>query len=129
MPLSLSPLNIIQKIPTSPISGRIVLQPHIWFTCPINKKAIIKGQVRCTGRGAAGEAYFNIAGLRWYTWDRSTSVVGPYLETPDSLTTANGGQIALFEAQLNAGETVETTQNVGTNAEFEIFGEVQETPV
>jgi len=33
-----------------------------------------------------------------------------------------------FEVELQAGETIQTTQDAGTNAEFNIFSEVLELP-
>lgn len=129
----LIPSNVSQKIPTEPITGRVVLQPHTWYTCPAGKKAVIKGSVVCTGRGAAATADFDAASVTLFRWDKSTIIVATetwnYRDTPLELTTHKGGQTAFFEVQLAAGETIETTQNTGTNAEFNVFAKVQETPV
>jgi len=122
--------SVAQKIPEFEINDRIVLQPHTWYTCPAGKKAIVKGNVKCTGRGAAAVARFEAAGIRMFEWDRATVAVNEnYIDTPDSLTTSGGGQTAFFDIELSAGDIIETTQDAGTNAEFEVFAKVQETPI
>jgi len=122
--------NIAQKIPTFEINGRVVLQPNTWYTCPTGKKAIVKGRVQCTGRGAAANADFNAAGVLLYSWDNSDATpANGYLDEPRALSAANGGQLALFEVELAAGDIIETTQNTGTNAEFNVWASVQESAV
>lgn len=123
--------SIAQKIPEFDINDRIVLQPHTWYTCPAGKKAIVKGNVKCTGRGAAAVARFEAAGIRLFEWDTAMFPANGenYIDTPDTLSTGNGGQTAFFDFELSAGDIVETTQDAGTNAEFEVFAKVQETPV
>jgi len=130
MTTRLIPSNVVQKIPTNEINGRVIIQPNTWYTCPTGKKAIVKGKVQCTGRGAAATADFVAAGIVMFTWDKSTvndALRNPLL-TPLILSTFEGGQPALFEVQLSAGETIVTQQNSGTNAEFNLFATVQETP-
>jgi len=123
-------LNSAQKIPEFDINDRIVLQPHTWYTCPAGKKAIVSGKVQCTGRGAAATASFEMAGVIMYTWARSTAAGGTADEFPRNLTDVNGGQFAFFDAiELSAGDIIETTQNTGTNAEFNVWAKVQETSV
>jgi len=119
-----------QKIPEFPINDRIVLQPHTWYTCPANKKAIVKGNVKCTGRGAAAIARFEAAGIILFEWIVSTAPVGQtdYINTPDRLSTFGGGQTAFFDLELAAGDIIETTQDAGTNAEFDVLMKVQESP-
>lgn len=114
-----------------PISGREVLQPFTWYTCPAGKRAICKGNVKCTGRGAAGLAIFSQAGVQAFVWNRisAASADSTYILTPDILTTGNGGQTAFFDVELAAGEFIQTSQDIGTNAEFELFMEVLELPV
>jgi len=123
--------NQVQKIPEFEINDRIVLQPHTWYTCPAGKKAIVKGSVVCTGRGAAATADFDVAGITMFRWDRSGALASGapenYIETPLILTTGSGGQTAFFDVELSAGDTIETNQNTGTNAEFNVFAKVQET--
>jgi len=122
--------NQVQKIPETEINGRVVLQPNTWYTCPVGKKARVKGTVVCTGRGAAATATFAAAGVVMFTWNRVTAPVAgiDYLNSPNNLTTLNGGQVAIFEVDLAAGDTIITDQNTGTNAEFNVFATVQETP-
>lgn len=119
--------NQAQKIQSFEINDRVVLQGHTWYTCPTGKKAIVKGRVQCTGRGAAADASFNAAGVEMFAWDRSTAVIGSSEDNPRALTTANGGQLAFFEVELAAGDTITTTQNTGTNAEFNVWASVIET--
>jgi len=120
--------NQLQKIPEININARVVLQPNTWYTTPAGKKAIVKGSVQCTSRGAAANAEFLAGGVIMYQWDRSTAILGDYIDTPRTLSTVNGGQQAFFEVELAAGEIIETTQNSGTNAEFNVFATVLETP-
>lgn len=120
--------NQVQKIPEFEINGREVVQPFTWYTCPAGKKARVSGSVQCTGRGAAATADFIAAGIIWFRWDRATAALGTYLDNPRTLTTLNGGQFALFTIDLAAGETILTDQSTGTNAEFNVFAKVQETP-
>jgi len=117
----------VQKIPEFEINDRIVLQPHTWYTCPTGKKAIVKGRVQCTGRGAAATASFQAAGVTMFTW---TAVATPQgWETSPRNLSDQTDEFALFEVELSAGDTIETIQNVGTNAEFNVWAKVQETPV
>jgi len=133
MTTKLTVRNSAQNIPTFEINGRIVLQPHTWYTCPAGKKALVKGSVVCTGRGAAATADFDIASITLFRWDKSTIIVATetwnYRDTPLELTTHKGGQTAFFDVELSAGDTIETNQNTGTNAEFNVFAKVQESPV
>jgi len=121
--------NAAQNIPTFEINGRIVLQPHTWYTCPAGKKALVKGSVQCTNRGAAANADFNVAGVLLFSWITGGAIVADYIDGPRSLSTVNSGQQAFFDVELSAGEIIETTQNTGTNAEFNVFAKVQESPV
>lgn len=122
--------NQAQKISSVEINGRVVLQPNTWYTCPAGKKAIVKGRVQCTSRGAAANADFNAAGVLMFSWNNvsSPSANTTWETAPRALTTLNGGQFALFEVELAAGETITTTQNTGTNAEFNLWASVTETP-
>jgi len=120
-------LTSAQKIPEFEINDRIVLQPHTWYTCPAGKKAIVKGSVQCTGRGAAANADFNVAGVLLFSWVTAGGVVQDYIDGPRNLSVVNGGQQAFFKVELSAGDIIETTQNAGTNAEFNVFASVQET--
>lgn len=123
MPLSLTPLNTVQKIPTEPINDRIVLQPHTWYTCPAGKKAIIKGHAVCTGTGAAANTTHRIAGVTV----RRCLAAGGGSNSWDRDIAPNVGYD--FEGQMAAGEIMDTIQDSGTNAEWDILSEVQETPI
>jgi len=122
--------NQSQKIQSFEINGRVVIQPNTWYTCPTGKKALVKGRVQCTSRGAAANADFEVAGVVMYSWDNATfplSNASNPINTPRALTTNGGGMMAFFEVELAAGDIIETTQNTGTNAEFNVWAEVIET--
>jgi len=119
--------NQAQKILSVPVSGRVVIQPNTWYTCPTAKKAICKGRVQCTGLGAAANASFEVAGVIMYTWIAAVPA-GDYSEFPRDLGVSNE-QMALFEFELAAGEFIRTIQNTGTNSEFNLWMEVTESPV
>ena len=119
-------LNSVQKIPDVPIvPRRVVVQPRTWYTCPAGKKAFVRGSVACTGRGAAATADFKAGGEIMYRWTNAgpatldANIVPRLLSTP---------QYAEFLVELAAGEIIETVQDSGTNAEFNLFAEVKETP-
>jgi len=131
--------NQVQKIPTFEINGRVVLQPNTWYTCPTGKVAIVKGTVICTGTGAGAEARFAAAGViknRWIpqpsgqsagqTVPRNSNIVVNALGDP-TFPWINVEQD--FDVELAAGETIVTSQDSGTNAEFNLWAKVQETPV
>jgi len=124
----IQPLNQTQRIPTFSISGREILQSHTWYTVPAGKKAEASGIVQCTGLGAAANASFVPAGVIMFRWVNA-AIVGDYLEAPRELSNANGGQFARFDVPLSAGETLITQQNSGTNAEFNMWARVQESPL
>lgn len=114
--------NIAQKIPTVPIKGLEVLQPFTWYTCPANKKAIIKGTCVCRNLGAAASANLVLAGVNDASWKTTGGID---INKRDDLAT---DQVVSFEVQLDAGETMLTNQNTGTNAEFQVNATVQESP-
>ena len=116
--------NTSQKIPARAINTRTVLQPVTHYTCPAGQKAHCKGRVQCTGRGAAASADFLVAGTVMYRWTASVATID-YSISPRDLRV---GQFALFEFDLLAGETIVTDQNTGTNAEFNLWMEVTESP-
>jgi len=116
-----------QKIPKFDINDRIVLQPHTWYTCPAGKKAIVKGRVQCTGRGAATTASFEAAGVEMFRWIAGSGSIG-WEQSPRALNDGSD-EFALFEVELAAGDIIETTQSSGTNAEFNVWADVQETPI
>jgi len=122
--------NVAQRLASVAINTRTTTQPVTHYTCPTGQKAHIKGRVQCTGRGAASTADFIPAGTVMFRWSK-TSAPGTsenYIDTPRALSTGNGGQFALFEFDLAAGETIVTDQDSGTNAEFNLWMEVTESP-
>jgi len=121
--------NQAQKIQSVDVNARVVIQPNTYYTCPVGKKAIIKGSVQCTGLGAAANASFEAAGVVMFIWVGSGAIVGDYIDQPRVLSTINSGQVALFEVQLAASEFIRTIQNTGTNSEFNVFASVIETSV
>jgi len=131
--------NTQQKSPVIEINGRELVQPFTWYTCPVGKIATVKGKVTCTGTGAASEARFSVAGvilLRWQAF-----VVGDvfrefaYPDDMNQIRTSAGNLrntpiniLRKFDVTLSAGQTIVTSQNSGTNAEFNVFAEVNELP-
>jgi len=120
----------VQKIPEFEINGRVVLQPNTWYTCPAGKKAVVSGRIQCTGRGAAATATFTIAGVIMFEWTNAGAGTLDADITPRALGTGGGGQFGFFEGiELSAGDTIVTSQNSGTNAEFNLWAKIQETPI
>ena len=116
---NITPLTQVQKIPTQPINSRVVVQPNTFYTCPAGKKAIIVGKAVCTGLGAAASVRLNAAGIRIVEWQAVASgnkilIINTYFE---------------FEIQLAAGQTLDSSQDVGTNGEVNVNAKVQETPI
>jgi len=131
-------LTSTQKIPEFAVNERIVLQPNTYYTCPAGKKAICKGTVVCTGTGAGAQGRFSVAGVIMFRWvvagASPTNIAIP--KDASILTGAGGGvvfpyveTIQSFDVELEAGDTIETSQDSGTNAEFNVFMKVQETSI
>jgi len=130
--------NTQQKSPAFEINGREIVQPFIWYTCPAGKIARVKGTVICTGFGAASQPRFSVAGVIKYRWGNTINI-GSNVATWNE--GDNEGQNATllffppvnterkFDVTLSAGQTIETSQNSGTNSEFNLFAEVVEKPV
>lgn len=111
-----------QKNPAFSISARVVVQPNTWYTCPAGKTALVKGLLGCTGLGAAANAQLDISGIKNARWT-----------TTGLLNVAQRNDLAVdmyvtFEAELAAGDTIVTTQNVGANAEFDMNAFITELP-
>lgn len=98
-----------------------VVQPTTWYTCPSNKIAIIKGRCTCDGTGAAATADLNINDVSIAEWQASGGGTDP--NVPQDLAV---GFIYSFEAELNAGETLTTTQSSGSNANFKLNATIEE---
>jgi len=118
--------NATQTQAKIPISGRDVVQPTTLYTCPVGKRAIVKGRIYCTSTGAAANANLNAAGEILYRW-LPAGFVQNYLDGTRTLS-ATINQMALFEVELAAGEILELTQSSGSNAEFNFWIEVLELP-
>ena len=112
--------NASQKIPEFGLDKKIVDRANEpFYECPQNKKATFKGYALCTGLGAATQAnvvspstLFNI--IEW----AASTLPGQYTV----------GDKVDFELALSAGQQITVTQNIGTNAEVEIVGTIEETP-
>lgn len=117
-------LNQVQKIPEIQILGVIVIQPHTWYTCPAGRKAIIEGTCVCQNAGAAATLDLNFAGTSHYEWQ---AVGGRTDENiPQDLALS---VLVHFKVELAAGETMQTSQNTGTNGNFLLNAFVRETAV
>jgi len=96
-----------------------VVQPTTWYTCPTGKIAIVKGSTTCVDTGAAATSTLAFGGVVHATW------------------LATGGSNVLLDdlaeqfvlewtAFLEAGDTIVTDQNTGTNSQFKLQMEVEE---
>jgi len=127
----LSSRNTANVLPEIAITGRVVLQPHTWYTCPTGKKAIIKGYVVCTGRGSASTVDLDLAGITEIRWTGATFSNDIDYDGVQRLNVSQLGNSHVkmtFAIQLAAGETVETNQNSGTNAEINMNANALELP-
>jgi len=120
--------NSLQKIPTVGINQRdVASHPITYYTCPTGAKAKVKMLVGCTGTGAAATVDILVAGVIMFRW-LAAAFVANYLDQPRTLS-ANDDQFAKAEFDLVAGQTVVSAQDSGTNAEINMFMEIQETPI
>jgi len=120
--------NQLQKIASRGINRRdVASHPITYYTCPTGQKAKCKMLVSCTGTGAAATVDILVAGVIQFRW-LAAGFVNNYLDAPRTLG-ANADQYAKAEFDLVAGEAVVSAQDSGTNAEINMFLEVQETPV
>jgi len=104
-----------------PILSSDVLQPVTYYTCPANKIAVIKGKWMCRDTGAAATVDLNAGGIS--IAEVQASGGGSDINFPQNL-------IELiffpFEVTLAATETLDVSQNTGTNADTLIVAEVEE---
>jgi len=131
--------NPQQKSPAFEINGREVLQPNIWYTCPLGKIARVRGKITCTGTGAGTEGRFIVATIIMFRWlglipGGTANLVWPddTAQWEDNAGATQNTPInvyRIFDITLSAGQTIVTDQNAGTNAEFNLFAEVVESPV
>jgi len=124
----LEPLSQSQKSKWNiVINERHVIQPHTWYTCPAGKTAIVNYRFKGDGLGAASEIRLEANGVRLATWQSTSGI----FTTPDNATISSLGwqvlgSFASGEISLNAGEAVITSQDSGTNGEFNGFLQIQE---
>jgi len=119
-------LNSVQKLPEIDLKGNEVVQPHVWYTCPAGKKAIVQGRAMCSNLGAATEVDLDAGTLTQLRW--STTGVANALQEGrllDLLITRFGP----FEVELTALQTLESNQNAGSNANVTLIGTAKETRV
>jgi len=126
--------NATQKNPAFPINNgihRTVIQPTIWYTCPVGKKAFVKGTVRCTSRGAAANVDLDLAGITDVRWTGAIFDIRFNYDQNNrrNVPVANGQVKMTFQVDLVAGQTVETNQSSGTNAEINMWATVLESEV
>jgi len=128
--------NFQQKSPSVSINVRTVLQPNVYYTCPAGKVATVKGRVTCTGLGAASEGRFIVNSTIMYRWQGGGTPINVsvadaaagYFDNFAAFKHTPLNVYRIFELTLEAGETISTDQNAGTNAEFNVFAEVVELP-
>jgi len=126
----------IQKNPAIGINLRTLVQPHIYYTCPAGKVARVKGKVTCTNTGAAAEGRFLIDGTIAYRWESAVLNANNVPLVDDTAIWFAGfnqnftliNVFRIFDFTLNAGEDFSTDQSSGTNAEFNVFAEITESP-
>jgi len=127
---TLTPRTSVTTLNETSISGRTVVQPTTWYTCPAGKKARVTCRIQNTGRGAATNADFNAAGILIYRFVAGVWVAGTneFISDPRAV----GMDLSPISPEntfdLTAGETITTTQDSGTNAEFNLYGHVIELP-
>lgn len=99
-----------------------VVQPTTWYTCPTGKVAIVRGSCACADTGAAANADLIINGVvyaRWIASGGDTNRNGVLNNLLEALSID-------FVAYLNAGDTIVTDQDSGTNAQFHFEAEIEE---
>lgn len=117
------PRNSSQKSTASiGINVRKILSPFIFYTCPVGKKAVIRGTALCDSTGAAATVDLRVAGISIAEWQAAGGVPNP--NVPQDLEL---GTEFRFEVQLNAGETLLYDQNSGTNASINVNISIQES--
>jgi len=103
------------------ITRNDVLQPVVYYTCPANKVAVIKGTWLCDDTGAAATVDLNAAGISIAEVQATGGGTDPNI--PQDLAE---GLLFPFEVTLAATETLGVTQNTGTNANTTILAIVEE---
>ncbi len=120
----------LQQFPILP--RRVTVQPHTWYICPIGKKALVVGSAQCTGTGGGTQADVDILplGITKYRWFPGPSAqVQKCNWNPLGLSANNFAEVCPIRIELAAGESIQTNQNLFTNAEFNLDLEVFESDV
>jgi len=98
-----------------------VVQPTTWYTCPTSKVAIVKGTCVFLVQGASTTMDLEINGVSVAEWKFDGTNVD--INFPVDLKL---GVIFPFEANLNAEDTIITTQSSGTNAQVKFQAVIEE---
>jgi hypothetical protein len=113
----------IQRIPEIAVNNRTVVQPTTWYTCPAGKKALVTGTIRLDNYGAASEVYFRVNSVNLEVFNINDTVFNGtvYIQHQTYRTRE-------IVCELEAGDTLNTTQSSGTNAEFNVALKILELP-
>lgn len=113
--------NQIQKTNKRVISlVNVVIQPNTYYTCPTGKIAIVRGTCTCVDFGAAANASLEFDDVKYATWLVGGGTI------VDQLTNLSNDMTITFKCELSAGDTIKSTQNTGTNAQFKFQAEIEE---
>jgi len=116
--------NPIQKQNERQLLQNDVLQPTTYYTCPAGKIARIKGTWLCEDTGAAATVDLNAAGISIAEVQATGGGTDP--NVPQDLAE---GLLFPFDIILVATETLDVSQNTGTNADTLINAVITESPV
>jgi len=116
--------NPIQKSNERQLLQNDVLQPTTYYTCPAGKIARIVGTWLCSDTGAAAVVDLNAGGLSIAEVQATGGGTDPNI--PQDLAE---GLLFPFDVTLIATETLDVTQDSGTNANTLINAVVTESPV
>jgi len=132
LPVVIIAKNTSQGIPDINIIRNITVTPDDLYTCPVGKRAIVKGLVRCVDRGAAGTVNFKANGVIIYVWNTAAFINNQlhpaWTERPADMTTSGGGEVGVVDVILEATQTIRVDQSVGTNAQLKVILQVRELP-
>lgn len=129
--------TVSQKIPWNVIVNERYTDSHprTIYTCPTGKKAVGIVTAQCTGLGSAtlarirvdnGSDFITLG--EWRNVVPSTFSVSPPNANRTNFNYFTLGTDMIKEISLTEGQEILTFQDSGTNAEFNIFLQVQETP-
>lgn len=115
--------NQSQSLGIQTVLYNAAVQPTTHYTVPAGKRARVKGWCFCENTGAAATADLNVGGFSIAEWQAT----GGRTDQNEPQNLQEGIRFD-FDVVLEAGDTVQTTQNTGTNAEFHLFMEIEERP-